>query len=196
MAKLVLNRVQTPDGTILTSFHTHDYVTHIDANGLKYMVDGGNDYARRIVHDIHPYKELSVYDDDDFLKVREAFHWGTRGRQGNQPLKWVPLSQLDTDHIEAILETQTQLPSYRRVLFENELAYRVTPENYLKAAKIITLCREVLEDFDAANKWLNKKRPTFDGKSALEIIETESGARLVEETLEQIDQGYIPSERI
>jgi len=44
--KIVLNRIKTPDGTILTSYHRHNYVSHID-NGELYAVDGGNDYLRR-----------------------------------------------------------------------------------------------------------------------------------------------------
>lgn len=36
--KLLVNRIQTPDGTILTSKSVHDYVTHTDANGEEYIL--------------------------------------------------------------------------------------------------------------------------------------------------------------
>ena len=73
MKRLVSNKLRTPDGTILQSFHRHDYVTHIDANGEKYMVDGGLSYPRRNTYKI-PFEELSVYNTDLFELVREEFH--------------------------------------------------------------------------------------------------------------------------
>ena len=48
--RLILNRIKTPDGTILTSYNRHDYVSYEDANGLEYMVDGGLEYLRRNVN--------------------------------------------------------------------------------------------------------------------------------------------------
>ena len=59
-AKLLAQRIQTPDGTILHSKHRHDYVTHTDANGETYMVDGGFEYRRGIVNK-QPAKDVCVY---------------------------------------------------------------------------------------------------------------------------------------
>ena len=56
---LILSRIQTPDGTVLTSYHRHDYVTHTDANGEEYCLDGGNDYQRYNITK-EPFKDLSV----------------------------------------------------------------------------------------------------------------------------------------
>lgn len=128
MANLVLNRIKTPDGTILTSYHRYHFVAHIDANGLRYFVDGGNEYLRRCFHRSCPYEELSIYDNDHFEIVRKSFHWGTYGKLGNQPLQWVPLRELETEHIEAILQTQKQRLENRRALFKKELAYRKNNE--------------------------------------------------------------------
>ena len=120
--KIVANRIRTPDGTILESMHRHDYVTYTDANGKEYMVDGGLDYLRRIVHDDAPAEELSVYSDAPHSVIREVFKWGTRGKDGKQPLKFVVLKDMTTDHIEAILETQN-LPGYMRKIFLDELDF-------------------------------------------------------------------------
>jgi hypothetical protein len=123
--RIVCNRIRTPDGTILESMHRHDYKTHVDANGLEYMVDGGLEYTRRNVHDEAPYTELSVYSDGPHDVIREVFKWGTRGKDGKQPLKHVPLKDLTTEHIQAILETQDHIPQYIRNIFLDEMIYRV-----------------------------------------------------------------------
>jgi hypothetical protein len=123
--RIVSNRIRTPDGTILESMHRHDYRTYVDANGLEYMVDGGLDYTRRNVHDGEPYEELTVYSTDSHDVIREVFKWGTRGKDGNQPLKYVPLKDLTTEHIEAILKTQDHIQQYIRNIFLDEMIFRV-----------------------------------------------------------------------
>lgn len=122
-ANIVANRIRTPDGTILESMHRHDYVTYTDANGKEYMVDGGLDYLRRNAHDDAPYQELSVYADDPHALIRQVFKWGTRGKDGKQPLKYIPLKDLTNDHIKAILETQSQIRDYIRKIFLDELSF-------------------------------------------------------------------------
>ena len=82
------------------------------------------DYVRRIVHDDAPYEELSVYSNDPHKLIREAFKWGTRGKDGKQPLTYVPLKDLTTEHIDAILETQTHIQEYIRKIFLDELEFR------------------------------------------------------------------------
>ncbi len=118
----MLNRIKTPDGTILTSYNRHDYLTHKDAITKEVlMVDGGNDYIRRHVG---TYEELSVYDDGSHLTRRSALHWGTRGKDNKQPLTYKPIKDLDSDHIEAILRTQTQISEFYKQVFKEELKYR------------------------------------------------------------------------
>ena len=123
-ARIVSNCIRTPDGTILESMHRHDYRTYVDANGKEYMVDGGLEYLRRNVHDDAPYEELSVYTDAPHTEIREVFKWGTRGKDGRQPLKYVPLKDLTTEHIEAILDTQSHIADYVRKIFIDELSFR------------------------------------------------------------------------
>jgi hypothetical protein len=85
------------------------------------MVDGGTDYLRRHVG---TYEELSVYDDGSHITRRSAVHWGTRGKDGRQPLVYKLLKDLDSDHIEAILKTQHQISDFYREVFMEELKYR------------------------------------------------------------------------
>ena len=119
---LVLNRIKTPDGTILTSYSQHDYKTHDDNNGETYMVDGGTAYVRRSIN-IEPYQSLDVYSTAPFDVLREAYYWGTYGINGDQPLSYVALADMDTDHIKAVLRTQS-IKSDRKLVMEKELVLR------------------------------------------------------------------------
>ena len=121
--KIVLNRIKTPDGTILTSRHVHDYVTHIDANGEEYMVDGGHEYLRRNVT-IEPFIELSVYDDATFEVIRESYEWGTYGKDGRQQLNFVKISEMSDAHINALIGT-SYIPSHLKDWLETEAVYRI-----------------------------------------------------------------------
>lgn len=121
---LVLNRMKTPDGTVLISKHRHDYVTHVDAiSGEEYMLDGGTDCQRHSVN-IAPMVDMSVYSNDPHEYVREGFYWGTRGVCGTKPVEYKPLNELSEDHIKAILDTQYQLSQWRKDVFKNELKFR------------------------------------------------------------------------
>jgi hypothetical protein len=120
--RILLNRIKTPDGTILTSYNRHNYVEYKDTLTKEVlMVDGGTDYLRR---NIGTYEELSVYDDGSHITRRSAVHWGTRGKDGKQPLVYKLLKDLDSDHIEAILKTQHQISEFYREIFKEELKYR------------------------------------------------------------------------
>jgi hypothetical protein len=124
MSTLVYNAIRTPDGTILESKHRHDYVVYQDKNGKEYMVDGGLEYTRRNVHADAPYEELSVYTTDGHDKVREAIKWGTYGRDGNQPLTYMLLKDMNTEHIRACLENVPSMhPTYKES-FKEELKLR------------------------------------------------------------------------
>jgi hypothetical protein len=121
-SKILLNRIKTPDGTILTSYNRHNYVEYKDTITKEVlMVDGGTDYLRR---NMGTYEELSVYDDGSHLTRRSAVHWGTRGKDGRQPLVYKPIKDLDSDHIEAILKTQHQISDFYREILKDELKYR------------------------------------------------------------------------
>lgn len=113
----------TPDGTVLQAYHRHDYKTYTDKNGEEYMIDGGCDYVRHSINK-EPAEYFTVTTDDTHKMKRQWFHWGTYGKNGDQPLKWKPLQELDKEHIEAILETQHHIPKYLRELFQDELDYR------------------------------------------------------------------------
>jgi len=116
--------IRTPDGRILVSGSVHDYRAYTDANGFQYMVDGGRSYLRRNLVREAPYEELSLFEGDPHDKVRVNFTWGSRGVNGDQPLVFNLLKDLDVDHVKAIIETQKHLPDYMVDVFKAELEYR------------------------------------------------------------------------
>ena len=118
----LLQRMQTPDGTILTSRYTHDYVSHVDKNGDTYILDGGLSYLRCSVNK-EPMIDVSLYTTTPHSTIREFLTWGSYGRDGCDPLTFYPIKDLSTEHIEAILITQALKPCLKKV-FENELLYR------------------------------------------------------------------------
>ena len=122
MKTLIQNGLVTPDGTILTSGHRHDYKTHKDKNGVKYMVDGGLDYCRRTTY--IPKEDLVLYKEDSHTKIRNKYVWGTFGKNGDQPYRQVRLKDMTTDHILAVME-HCRISPDRTEIYENELLYRV-----------------------------------------------------------------------
>jgi hypothetical protein len=125
--QLILNRIQTPDGTILTSNHRHDYVCHTDKNGLYYFLDGGRDYRRMSNHEEAPHIDLAVYSDAPFKVIREHFCRGTHGKDGRGPLRWVPLNQMNDEWVAACItynEERNMGKSYASSLYAKELKYR------------------------------------------------------------------------
>ena len=121
--KILSSRMRTPDGTILESKHRHDYVTHTDANGKEYMLDGGFDYVRCSANGDE--EMLTVTSDDSHEVIREAVKWGTYGKDGDEPLKYVTISGLNPYHLRAILDTQkwNMRPALYKVM-QDEVKYR------------------------------------------------------------------------
>lgn len=99
---IIRNSIQTPDGTEIVSTHRHDFSSHTDENGKSYSVDGGTAYLRR-VGEIEDCIDTSVMLYHGHEVVREAFTWGTRGPQGDQPLTRIALCDMTEGHIQAII---------------------------------------------------------------------------------------------
>lgn len=119
--KLIANIWRTPSGAILQSKHRYDFVQDEQGNFLDGGLEG---YTRMGGHMLMHWENLCVYSDDPHEKKRKAFFWGTRGKDGEQPVKWILLKDLDTDHIEAILDTQRFLPDHIKDMFIDEIEYR------------------------------------------------------------------------
>ncbi len=60
----------------------------------------------------------------------------------------------------------------------------------LRVARLVALAESVFADREKALRWLRKPQARFSGHSAMELMASEIGGRLVEETLVRIDEGY------
>ena len=125
--QLLVNRIQTPDGTILISKFTHDYVSHVDANGEEYFIDGGMDYTRTSVNK-EPSKLLCLYDTDMkywFEEIRKYVYRGTFDENGNRI--WKPICELSNNHLKNIIEYNKEhghSGSKQEKVIKKEIKYR------------------------------------------------------------------------
>ena len=87
---------------------------------------------------------------------------------------------------------------YRLVIPRRTLAHRKAKKEPLtqeesdravRLARITSLAEKVFADKDKALQWLHKPKKRFQGRMPIALLATESGARLVEEMLYQIDHG-------
>ncbi|MGE5205431.1 MAG: antitoxin Xre-like helix-turn-helix domain-containing protein [Chlamydiota bacterium] len=66
---------------------------------------------------------------------------------------------------------------------------REESERAVRAARILARAQLVMGDEAAALAWLRAARHRFQGRTPMEMLATETGGRLVEQMLIQIDQG-------
>jgi hypothetical protein len=138
--KCIYRSLTTPDGTVLVSHHRHDYVEHEDKNGETYMLDGGLDTYRTSVNKIKGVIN-EVYLDEGHAKIRNFVHRGGRGKNGDQPLTWVPVSEMNDNWVSATIvynEDRGMGDGWFNKVMKDEIEYRkehgiVIPEEDEKA---------------------------------------------------------------
>ncbi|WP_434631336.1 antitoxin Xre/MbcA/ParS toxin-binding domain-containing protein [Chromobacterium sp. CV08] len=72
---------------------------------------------------------------------------------------------------------------------KQERLSRDESERGVRVASLLALAQQVLGE--EATGWLRQPLRRFDGESPLTLAQTEQGARLVENLLTQIDEGYV-----
>lgn len=123
--QIILNRAKCLScGDVITSFNRHDYVT---CSCGKLSVDGGQDYLRRAYNDALFVEEMCVYDDDPYEIIRENFYRGSYGKNGDEPLKYVKLSEMSDDWLKNVLIYEEDKGNYHKwftKLYVKEMDYR------------------------------------------------------------------------
>lgn len=103
MRQLIYNAIKCLEcGETLVSYSVHDYKTCSCEN--KAMVDGGTLYSRYGGMSFDKIEKIDIYADDDFEVVRKFATRGSRGKNGDQPLTWIAICDMDDDYLEAVLE--------------------------------------------------------------------------------------------
>ena len=59
----------------------------------------------------------------------------------------------------------------------------------MRVARVLSQAESVYESRDRALAWLRRPNPRLRGRTPLEMLKTDTGSRLVEELLVQIDEG-------
>jgi hypothetical protein len=112
-------------GDVLISRHRHDYVMCGCDN--KTMLDGGTEY-QRFGGKILKYVDLSgtIYLSDGFEKCRTAPIWGSYGKDGTEPVKYMSVAEMDTEHLGAVIkEMGPRIEKWRLDLMKQELEDRI-----------------------------------------------------------------------
>ncbi|HET9365871.1 MAG TPA: antitoxin Xre/MbcA/ParS toxin-binding domain-containing protein [Candidatus Angelobacter sp.] len=66
---------------------------------------------------------------------------------------------------------------------------REESDRAVRLARLAALAEKVFADRDAGMKWLRAPKKRFHGRTPMDTMATETGSRLVEEALYQIDEG-------
>ena len=123
MRQLVYNAVRCHEcEETIVSYSRHDYKTCGCPN--EAMVDGGTAYEMYGAKDMSRIEKINIYADDDFETVRKYATRGARGKDGKQPLKWIPICDLEDDHLQAIIEYGGA--SWHLDLIGKEIDYRLS----------------------------------------------------------------------
>lgn len=101
---------------IISSHYTHDY-KHCECGHA--MVDGGMSYERYGGEEIN---KITIYADDDFSIVRKVATRGSRGPNGDQPLSWIAICDMDDDYLQAVLDYGG--PEWHLELIKKEIEWR------------------------------------------------------------------------
>ena len=63
-------------------------------------------------------------------------------------------------------------------------------DRVIRALRVLSAAEGVYESRERALKWLRRPNPRLDERTPISLLKTDTGARIVEELLGQIDEGY------
>lgn len=124
---ILVSKMITPDGTELYSRHRHDFVSYIDKNGKRYILDGGVDYTRSSLNGDEKFIKITT--EDDFEVIRNEF-----SRYNRYSGTYVKLKDIDNSWLENIItwfiDNNYQYSLIFAIFIEEKL-YRIENEIYI-----------------------------------------------------------------
>ena len=72
---------------------------------------------------------------------------------------------------------------------QDELLSPDESDKAVRAARVMALAERVFANRDKALAWMRKAKKRFEGETPMQMLQTEAGARLVEQMLIQLDEG-------
>lgn len=126
MPQIISNKIQCLScGDIIESRHRHDFKS---CSCGAVAIDGGYDYQHITGNN---WKNLVVTSNDPYKVQRAAFTWKSYGKSGNEYPRYIPLKDLDTPHIFAILDTQIHIKgTWVEKLLNKEILHRQLNGNF------------------------------------------------------------------
>lgn len=146
-----------PEEFFLVSAHRHDFNNYTFKDGSSIAVDGGSGedgYIRRCgtpskitKSTATNWMEWCIDDKEPLSAIKEKLLWGTYGKSGKEPFKYVLLDNCETEHLQKILEQENIGALYKKVIL-SILKDRLPKFNR----------KEIFAAVDQSNKRISKKK--------------------------------------
>ena len=123
---------------------------------------------------------LEVRAEADFLKVLE------RGVPVSALVELARQEALSPDDVDRLIIPRRTL-AHRKA--KAQPLNRVESERAVRVASLTALAEETFANKDKAQKWLRRPTAPLDGRRPIDLLDTELGARVVEQLLYRIGHG-------
>ena len=90
---------------------------------------------------------------------------------------------------EEIASVVTPIRTLQRRIAKGEVLTGDETDRAVRLARIADHAERVFGNREKAGRWLRKANSTLEGRTPIELLRTETGARKVEEALIRIDHG-------
>ena len=117
--------------------------------------------------------------EDDILRIVE-------GRLAPSVIKRLAALGLERSEIDAVVIPSRTLQHRRS---RREKLTIEESDRVMRLIRALSLAESVYGGRERALAWLRKPHPRLDGRTPLSLLNTDTGARIVEELLIQIDEG-------